>query len=260
MTVRNTDAPPPRGDKFRVIIVGAGIGGLLASIGLALDGHQVVVLEQASSFGEVGAGMRIPPNSFKILNRWGVDLTYMKKTYSNGNRFLRYDDGSVLADMPHGIPEWDFGGSYLMVHRADYHQVLLDKALSLGVELRPASKVVSYDWDAPAAVLSAGVRVEGDLLVVADGRSRSSSPKPPFRRNSKLAHKDQNRRLTKTPLSQESRAARARSSRATTCSPSTPAISRTASSSPASTCCRTRTCATSCPSPGCRRGAGRTPT
>lgn len=163
--------PQPRGDTFRTVVVGAGIGGLLASIGLALDGHSVVVLEQTPTFGEVGAGMRIPPNSFRVLRRWGVDLTYMKKTHSNGNRFLRYDDGSVLADMPHGVPEWEYGGSYLMVHRADYHAVLLERALGLGVELRPASKVVAYDWDAPAAVLEDGSRVEGDLLVVADGMS-----------------------------------------------------------------------------------------
>lgn len=115
--------------------------------------------------------MRIPPNCFKILHRWGVDLTYMKKTYSNGNRFLRYDTGAVIADMPHGIPEWEFGGSYLMVHRADYHAVLLQKALDLGVDIRPNSRVVKYDWEIPAIEIQSGERVAGDVLVIADGSS-----------------------------------------------------------------------------------------
>ncbi|CAK7223164.1 hypothetical protein SCUCBS95973_005085 [Sporothrix curviconia] len=154
---------------LHIVVVGAGIGGLLAAIGLRADGHSVVVLDQATTFGEVGAGMRIPPNSFKLLHRWGIDLTYMKKTYSNGNRFLRFDDGRVIADMPHGIPEWDFGGSYLMVHRADYHTVLLDKARASGIEIRGNARVDGYDWDAPAAILADGTRVTGDLLVVADG-------------------------------------------------------------------------------------------
>ncbi|KAM6510042.1 hypothetical protein FALCPG4_017673 [Fusarium falciforme] len=66
------------GSKLDIVVVGAGLGGLLAAIGLALDDHRVTVLEQAASFGEVGAGMRIPPNCFKILRRWGVDTTYLK--------------------------------------------------------------------------------------------------------------------------------------------------------------------------------------
>ncbi|KAK7427366.1 hypothetical protein QQZ08_006135 [Neonectria magnoliae] len=156
-------------DNFKVIIVGAGIGGLLASIGLRLDGHDVTILEQASEFGEVGAGMRIPPNSFKLLRRWGIDLTYMKKTYSNGNRFLRWDSGKTLADMPHGVPELDFGGSYLMVHRADYHAVLLAKAAELGVVVQGNSRVDSYDFEGPTAILESGEKLDADVLVVADG-------------------------------------------------------------------------------------------
>ncbi len=38
---------------LNILIVGAGIGGLTAAIGFRLDGHNVIVLEQASAFGEV---------------------------------------------------------------------------------------------------------------------------------------------------------------------------------------------------------------
>ena len=161
-------------NKLDIVIVGAGLGGLLVSIGLALDGHRVTILEQATSFGEVGAGMRMPPNCSKILRRWGVNTTYLKKTHSNGNRFVRYDNGALLADMPHGVPELDFGGSYLMVHRADYHTVLLERALELGVVIRAGNRVDEYDWDAPAAILQGGEKVHGDLVVVADGEAELS--------------------------------------------------------------------------------------
>lgn len=113
--------------------------------------------------------MRLPPNAFKILHRWGVDFTYMKKTYSNGNRFLRYDSGNVISNMPHGTPEWDFGGSYLMVHRADYHRTLLEKTLESQVDVRKDSKVVEYNWDSPAVKLQNGTWVYADVLIVADG-------------------------------------------------------------------------------------------
>lgn len=157
------------GDRLNIVVVGAGLGGLLAAIGLAQDGHQITILEQATTFGEVGAGMRLPPNCTKILRRWGVDTTYLKKTYSNGNRFLRYDNGALLADMSHGIPELDFGGSYLMIHRVDYHSTLLEKAKSLGVVIRNGSQVKTYNWETPAAFLPDGEVVEADLLVIADG-------------------------------------------------------------------------------------------
>lgn len=177
MTVNGYSQPQStaNGDILDVIVVGCGLAGLLASIGLRLDGHNVTILEQASSFGEVGAGMRIPPNCFKLLNRWGIDLTYLKKTYSNGNRFLRYTDGESLADMSHGVPEWDFGGSYLMVHRADYHTVLLEKAKSLGVDIKSSSQVESYEWETQTAITTQGLKFSGDLLIVADGKSAHSS-------------------------------------------------------------------------------------
>jgi salicylate hydroxylase len=75
--------------------------------------------------------------------------------------------------MPHGVPELDFGGSYLMVHRADYHSVLLNKALELGIEIYKKKKVVQYDWEKPAAHTADGSTYDADLIVVADGMALS---------------------------------------------------------------------------------------
>ena len=40
--------------KIHVGIVGAGLGGLAAAIGIARAGHKVTILEQAAVLGEVG--------------------------------------------------------------------------------------------------------------------------------------------------------------------------------------------------------------
>ena len=40
-------------DNLHVAIVGAGLGGLAAAIGISRAGHQVTILEQASILGEV---------------------------------------------------------------------------------------------------------------------------------------------------------------------------------------------------------------
>lgn len=39
--------------QFHIAVVGAGLGGLAAAIGIARAGHKVTVLEQASALGEV---------------------------------------------------------------------------------------------------------------------------------------------------------------------------------------------------------------
>lgn len=41
---------------LKVIVVGAGIGGLQTALALSHDGHNVTVLESAQSFEEVGIG------------------------------------------------------------------------------------------------------------------------------------------------------------------------------------------------------------
>ena len=40
--------------KFHVAVIGAGLGGLAAAIGISRAGHKVTILEQAPVLGEVG--------------------------------------------------------------------------------------------------------------------------------------------------------------------------------------------------------------
>ena len=41
------------GQSYKIIIVGAGLGGLVAGIALSKKGHKVTILEAASKLGEV---------------------------------------------------------------------------------------------------------------------------------------------------------------------------------------------------------------
>ena len=53
-----------------VIVAGAGIGGLTASLALAAKGFRVVILEKAERLEEIGAGLQLSPNASRVL----VDL------------------------------------------------------------------------------------------------------------------------------------------------------------------------------------------
>src|SRR3712207_9249758 len=60
-----------KGDK-PIIVVGGGIGGLACALALARKGRAAHVLEQASEFREVGAGIQLGPNTFKMFDRLGL--------------------------------------------------------------------------------------------------------------------------------------------------------------------------------------------
>ena len=53
----------------QVLIVGGGIGGLTAALALARQGIASQVIEQAAAFKEIGAGIQLGPNVFRMFER-----------------------------------------------------------------------------------------------------------------------------------------------------------------------------------------------
>jgi salicylate hydroxylase len=87
--------------SFNIIVCGAGLGGLGASIALARKGHKVTVLEATSQLNEVGAGIQIPPNSSRILKSYGLEETVSKQiVWPSYIYFRRYCTGDVIGPTP----------------------------------------------------------------------------------------------------------------------------------------------------------------
>jgi NAD(P)-binding Rossmann-like domain len=57
---------------MRIVVVGAGIGGLSAAIGLRRAGHDVSVLERAPQPRGIGAGLVLFQNAMRALDRLGI--------------------------------------------------------------------------------------------------------------------------------------------------------------------------------------------
>ena len=55
-----------------IVVAGAGIGGLTASLALAARGFRVIVLEKAERLEEAGAGLQLSPNASRILVELGL--------------------------------------------------------------------------------------------------------------------------------------------------------------------------------------------
>jgi 2-polyprenyl-6-methoxyphenol hydroxylase-like FAD-dependent oxidoreductase len=158
----------------RVAIAGGGIGGLAAALALARQGLPTVVLEQASEFREIGAGLQVAPNALHVLDALGVGER-VKRSALLIERMLMRDavTGETVVDIPCDDRFKErFGNPYALAHRADVHGALLDACKSTEmVELRTNSKVQSFSVT-PGGVfvrLADGTTVQASGLIGADG-------------------------------------------------------------------------------------------
>lgn len=170
--------------KIDVVIVGAGLGGLAAAVGLRKAGHNVTILEQAAELGEVGAGIQIPPNSSRILLKWGLGQKFQEKVMMPANIFLRaYDSGNVLSTQPlDPYCSETYGAPYWHIHRAHFHKILVEAAQEEGVNIILGHRVEDIEYPAPNKVLVKAVAggqtvsFAGDVVIGADGiKSRTRS-------------------------------------------------------------------------------------
>src|SRR5690349_22911306 len=110
---------------MRAIIIGAGIGGLAAAIGLRRAGLEVAVYERAAALAEVGAGITIWPNAVKALRQLGLDAAIRAISVLEGQGGIRTPRGALLASGAAADLEREFGAPTLAMHRADLHSALL---------------------------------------------------------------------------------------------------------------------------------------
>ena len=161
---------------MKITIVGAGIGGLSSAIALARPPHKhtITLLESAPQLAEVGAGVQLGPNAVKVWLDWGLGPALLAKAALPQTLYIyRWDDGRLLCETQiAGGFEGRFGAPYMVLHRAELHEVLRRHAVGLGVKVRVASRVVEYDFEGGTVMLEGGEVVKGDLVVAVDGEDR----------------------------------------------------------------------------------------
>ena len=136
---------------MRAIVVGAGIGGLAATLSLRRAGHEVTLVEQARRFTEIGAGIQLAPNATRVLRRLDLLDAVAAQATPPGPRELPH-----LVRRPRDLPlrlgreaEEEFGAPYLQVHRADLQQALAAAVPPESVRLDTAVVGIGQDDSAP---------------------------------------------------------------------------------------------------------------
>lgn len=162
-------------NPLRIIIVGAGIGGLTAAIALRRIGHEIIILEQWDGANETGAAIHLAPNANGVLRRLGLYAERFGGTLMR--RMTEYNqDGSEKLSMDLDRPNEMWQHPWLLCHRVRLHSSLSKAATSKEgpgnpVDLRYSCKVVAVDPDKATVTVESGAQIQGDVIIGADGIS-----------------------------------------------------------------------------------------
>ncbi|GGS40451.1 FAD-dependent monooxygenase [Streptomyces griseoviridis] len=153
----------------RAVIVGGGIGGLAAAIGLHRTGWEVTVVERTTVLDDAGAAISLAANGLRALDELGVGEAVRAAARGQYAGGTRTPGGTWLTRMDGRALEAAVGAPIMGVPRAELHR-LLRAAL-------PADALLTATEAGPVRATGTGrVQVElaegtleADLVVAADG-------------------------------------------------------------------------------------------
>ena len=161
--------------KLPILIAGGGIGGLATALALSKLGLRSHVLEQAGDFSEVGAGIQLGANVFKLLDWLDMRAAIDAVAFFPDNLVMRDSlTGEDLVRLPVGSAPFRerFKYPHSVVYRPDLMNVLLDACKrSALIELSTDRKLLDFDDDGDTVTVttSANEKFRGGALIGADG-------------------------------------------------------------------------------------------
>ncbi|TPX16796.1 uncharacterized protein E0L32_012370 [Thyridium curvatum] len=166
------DRMAPTGIK--VIVVGAGFGGLGAAIECHRQGHDVEIYEAFPELKTLGDIISFMPNAGRIFARWGAgEVTRRMRPLSiahKGFNIRKYDTGEVAY---HQLAnEYSADAPTVNGHRGELHEVVFEYARTdLGIPIHLGNRIEEYFEDEAKAgiVLADGRRIEADVVIASDG-------------------------------------------------------------------------------------------
>ena len=154
----------------RALVIGAGVGGLVAANAFAARGVEVVVVERRAAFDSASLGLGQPANALRVYRRLGV----LDEILEAGFRY----DSMLLADADRErcvTHEFLLGDSatpaFCALARSELHAILHRRALGSGVQVRLGTTVESLEDDGRqvTATFSNGRTDSFDLVAGFDG-------------------------------------------------------------------------------------------
>jgi FAD-dependent urate hydroxylase len=154
---------------LKVIIIGAGMGGLTTGIALQQVGYTVEIYDRARELRPAGAGISLWSNGVKVLNQLGLG----REVAAIGGEMNRMeyrshrDEPLTNIDLRPLIQQ--VGQRPYPVARTDLQQMLLDAFGPEKVQLGMKCVAAEQDATSATAIFEDGTRATGDVLIGADG-------------------------------------------------------------------------------------------
>jgi 2-polyprenyl-6-methoxyphenol hydroxylase-like FAD-dependent oxidoreductase len=152
------------------LIVGAGIGGLSAALALRRAGWNIRIFERAQSPRELGFGVALAPNAMAALGELGIADVVLARSFAPiwARAEVRRPDGTVLKRLELE-PRAVLGGPIVIALRPALHGALLEAVGADAIALSADATGFSATTDRAVLHLANGDRIDGDVLVGADG-------------------------------------------------------------------------------------------
>ena len=153
------------------LVIGGGIAGPVAAMGLQQAGIQAHVFEARSAgASELGSWLTVQPNGVDALRAVNAGHLIADIGIPTGSMRFTNGSGKLLGTLPTGAPNED-GEPSRTVARLDLYRVLRDEAARRGVDIRFECRLVEATAG-PGGVharFSDGQTATADLLIGADG-------------------------------------------------------------------------------------------
>jgi 3-hydroxybenzoate 6-monooxygenase len=157
-----------------LLIIGGGIGGLTTALALAKRGRDVHLIERASQFGEIGAGIQIAPNASRVFDEIGVlDDLHACSVLPARIVWMDMISGSQISYLDLGAPFLErYTYPYMVLHRSDLLEVLLRACLAhprITLETDRDAFDFRDGGDYMAVTCAGGQSYRAEVIIAADG-------------------------------------------------------------------------------------------
>src|ERR1044072_3266876 len=153
---------------MKVIIIGAGIGGLTLALALQQVGIDYAIYDAAPGNKAVGAGIMLGTNAMKVYGRLGLSAILEGRGALPDRYSIRDHQGNILKVIDNKLLLERYDHKSLMIHRAALQDELvhaLERNVQWGkkcVRIKESASQVSVQFED-------GSEASGDILVGADG-------------------------------------------------------------------------------------------